>query len=66
LLRKKERCAIKNVELKLVAELIRNSRRNDGDLAKAIGVSQPTIRDMSLRSTERENEKEAKVQRKFI
>jgi DNA-binding Lrp family transcriptional regulator len=34
---------LKNVEMKLVAELMKNSRRSDRDLAKTIGVSQPTI-----------------------
>ena len=34
---------MKEVELKLVFELLKNSRRSDRDLAKAIGVSQPTI-----------------------
>jgi DNA-binding Lrp family transcriptional regulator len=34
---------VKETELKLVAELMKNSRRSDRELAKAIGVSQPTI-----------------------
>jgi DNA-binding Lrp family transcriptional regulator len=34
---------VKDVELKLVSELVKNSRRSDRELAKAIGVSQPTI-----------------------
>jgi DNA-binding Lrp family transcriptional regulator len=34
---------MKDVELKLIAELMKNSRRSDRDLAMAIGVSQPTI-----------------------
>lgn len=34
---------MKDIELKLVSELMRNSRRSDRDLAKAIGVSQPTV-----------------------
>jgi len=34
---------MKDVELKLVSELMRNSRRSDRDLAKAIGASQPTV-----------------------
>jgi len=34
---------IKNVELELISELMKNSRRSDRDLAKAIGVSQPTV-----------------------
>jgi DNA-binding Lrp family transcriptional regulator len=34
---------MKDVELRLIAELMKNSRRSDRDLAKAIGVSQPTV-----------------------
>lgn len=34
---------MKDVELKLVSELMKNSRRSDRDLAKAIGVSQSTV-----------------------
>jgi len=34
---------IKNVELKLISELIKNSRTSDRTLAKAIGASQPTV-----------------------
>jgi len=34
---------MKDVELKLIAELMKNSRRSDRELAKAIGVSQPTV-----------------------
>jgi DNA-binding Lrp family transcriptional regulator len=34
---------MKDVELKLICELIRNSRKSDRDLAKPIGVSQPTV-----------------------
>ena len=34
---------MKEVELKLVSELMKNSRRSDRELAKAIGVSQPTV-----------------------
>jgi DNA-binding Lrp family transcriptional regulator len=35
--------ALKNVELILISELMKNSRRSDRELARAIGVSQPTI-----------------------
>jgi DNA-binding Lrp family transcriptional regulator len=35
--------AMKDVKLKLLSELIKNSKRSDRDLAKIIGVSQPTI-----------------------
>ena len=34
---------MKDVELKLVSELMKNSRRSDRELAKATGVSQPTV-----------------------
>ena len=34
---------LKELELKLVSELMKNSRRSDRELAKAIGVSQPTV-----------------------
>jgi DNA-binding Lrp family transcriptional regulator len=34
---------MKDVELKLISELMKNSRRSDRDLAKVIGASQPTV-----------------------
>ena len=34
---------MKDIELKLISELMKNSRRSDRDLAKSIGVSQPTV-----------------------
>lgn len=34
---------LKDTELKLLSELMKNSRRSDRELAKAIGVSQPTV-----------------------
>jgi DNA-binding Lrp family transcriptional regulator len=34
---------LKAVELRLISELMKNSQRSDRELAKAIGVSQPTI-----------------------
>jgi len=34
---------LKDVEKKLIAELMRNSRRSDRELSKVIGVSQPTV-----------------------
>jgi DNA-binding Lrp family transcriptional regulator len=34
---------LKDVELRLIAELVKNSRRSDRQLAKAIGTSQPTV-----------------------
>jgi DNA-binding Lrp family transcriptional regulator len=37
------RVKIKEVEWKLLSELMKNSRRSDRELAKVIGVSQPTV-----------------------
>jgi len=34
---------MKEIEMKLISELMKNSRRSDRDLARAIGTSQPTI-----------------------
>ncbi len=34
---------MRDVELRLIAELMKNSRRSDRDLAKLLGVSQPTV-----------------------
>ena len=34
---------MKDVELRLFAELIKNSRRSDRELARELGTSQPTI-----------------------
>jgi len=34
---------MKPVELRLISELMKNSRRSDRELAKAVGVSQPTV-----------------------
>ena len=34
---------MKNVDLKLISELMQNSRRSDRELAKKLSVSQPTI-----------------------
>ena len=34
---------MKSIELKLISELMKNSRRSDRELAKAVGVSQPTV-----------------------
>jgi DNA-binding Lrp family transcriptional regulator len=38
-----EKKPLKHVELKLISELMKNSRRSDRELARAIGVSQPTV-----------------------
>lgn len=34
---------MKEAEIKLLSELMKNSRRSDRELAKAVGVSQPTV-----------------------
>lgn len=34
---------MKDTELRLVSELMRNSRRSDRELAKVLGISQPTV-----------------------
>ena len=34
---------MKDIELKLISELMKNSRKSDRELAKVIGVSQPTV-----------------------
>jgi DNA-binding Lrp family transcriptional regulator len=39
----KEKAGFKHVELRLIAELMRNSRRSDRELARALRVSQPTV-----------------------
>ncbi len=44
---------MKDTELKLVSELMKNSRRSDRELAKAMGVSQPTVSRM-IRKLEKE------------
>jgi DNA-binding Lrp family transcriptional regulator len=39
----KKRVRLKNIEVRIIAELMRNSRRSDRELAKIVGVSQPTV-----------------------
>lgn len=34
---------MKGVELRLISELMKNARRSDRELAKAVGISQPTL-----------------------
>jgi DNA-binding Lrp family transcriptional regulator len=34
---------MKHIELRVISELMKNSRRSDRQLAKALGVSQPTV-----------------------
>ena len=38
-----EKRDLKDVEVRLIAELMKNSNRSDSELAKATGVSQPTV-----------------------
>jgi DNA-binding Lrp family transcriptional regulator len=45
--------SMKDIELRLVAELMKNSRRSDRELAKAIGISQPTV-SRTIRKLEKE------------
>jgi DNA-binding Lrp family transcriptional regulator len=40
---------MKATELRLISELMKNSRKSDRELAKAIGVSQPTVTRMRTR-----------------
>jgi DNA-binding Lrp family transcriptional regulator len=39
----REGTVLKETELRLICELIKNSRRSDRELAKSLGVSQPTV-----------------------
>jgi DNA-binding Lrp family transcriptional regulator len=39
----KDGADLKETELRLICELIKNSRRSDRELAKSLGVSQPTV-----------------------
>lgn len=50
---KVERKALKDTEMALISELMKNSRRSDRELARAIGVSQPTVGRM-IRKLEKE------------
>ena len=34
---------LKNIEIKIIAELMKNSRRSDREIASAVGASQPTV-----------------------
>ena len=38
-----ERASMKDMELRLISELMKNSRRSDRELAKALRTSQPTV-----------------------
>lgn len=43
----------KNTEIKIIAELMKNSRRSDKEIARAVGVSQPTA-SRTIKRLERE------------
>ena len=47
--------AVKDVELKLVSELMKNSRRSDRELARVLGLSQPTVGRMIKKLEKRRN-----------
>jgi DNA-binding Lrp family transcriptional regulator len=42
-LNEKKKAKLKDVEIRIVAELMKNSRRSDREIALAVGVSQPTV-----------------------
>jgi DNA-binding Lrp family transcriptional regulator len=42
-LNEKKRKSKKDVELRLISELMKNSRRSDRELARVLGTSQPTV-----------------------
>jgi DNA-binding Lrp family transcriptional regulator len=42
-LNEKKRVKLKDIEIRIIAELMRNSRRSDRELGKSVGVSQPTV-----------------------
>jgi len=42
-LSEKKRANLKDIEIRVLAELMKNSRMSDRELAKVIGVSQPTV-----------------------
>jgi DNA-binding Lrp family transcriptional regulator len=44
-----EGIGLKDIELRLISELVKNSRRSDRELAKAIGISQPTVSRIRVR-----------------
>jgi DNA-binding Lrp family transcriptional regulator len=45
----REESCLKDTELRLISELMKNCRRSDRELGKAIGVSQPTVSRMMKR-----------------
>jgi DNA-binding Lrp family transcriptional regulator len=49
LIEESEETGLKDIELRLISELVKNSRRSDRELAKALGVSQPTVSRIRVR-----------------
>ena len=44
---------LKNIEIRIIAELMKNSHRSDREIARAVGVSQPTV-SRAIRRLEKE------------
>ena len=42
-MRESEEVKLKETDVKILAELMKNSRRSDRDIAQSVGVSQPTV-----------------------
>ena len=42
-LNRKETVKLKGIEIRIMAELMKNSRRSDREIAKTVGTSQPTV-----------------------
>jgi DNA-binding Lrp family transcriptional regulator len=42
-LNKKSRVKLRDIEVRIIAELMKNSRRSDREIAKLVGTSQPTV-----------------------
>lgn len=42
-MREKKKAKLKETEIRIIAELMRNCRRADREIARAVGVSQPTV-----------------------
>ena len=40
---KEKKASLKDTEIRIIAELMRNSRKSDREIAHAVGVSQPTV-----------------------
>jgi DNA-binding Lrp family transcriptional regulator len=51
---KRTKQSLKDIEFRTIAELMKNSRRSDRELAKAMGISQPTV-SRTIKNLERED-----------